>query len=281
MLTTDSFFEQGVKHDVCEDYALHGPDYAVVSDGCSNGGNPIHTDWGSRILCKVAEDEIATLRSFHPKLLFEDVADRAEEVCGAVPGLDPDCLTATLLLAFRQGETVRTLLMGDGVFGGRLRAGGWRVTAFSQTLNAPFYPSYLGKDLSAYYDKFGRQYQIASYACAEKFAAVEATSKEVELSESEPWFSAEFPLDEYDLVFIGSDGLASFSRNVPSETTKCAEPVPLTEVLEVLFDVPAVVRPNFLRAQRRWAFKRAVTGTFVHRGWRNGDDVSVAAVYRP
>ena len=61
-MNTGSFFTIGSTHLVCEDYALHGKDYVILSDGCSNGGGPrIHTDWGSRILCKAAEEHIQLL----------------------------------------------------------------------------------------------------------------------------------------------------------------------------------------------------------------------------
>ena len=62
-MISDSYFEIGNTHMVCQDYALNGssPDnrlhYSIVSDGCSSSK---HSEIGAQILCHVAQDCILT-----------------------------------------------------------------------------------------------------------------------------------------------------------------------------------------------------------------------------
>ncbi len=54
-METNSFYQIGKEHKVCEDYASCGIEpfpYAILSDGCSTGKN---TDIGSRILVSITK----------------------------------------------------------------------------------------------------------------------------------------------------------------------------------------------------------------------------------
>ena len=78
-MTTESIFEQGSTHEVCEDYAIQGGGYTILADGCSNGGGPrIDTDWGSRILCKAAEEHLNTLKTRNPLEYMTAVGETAK-----------------------------------------------------------------------------------------------------------------------------------------------------------------------------------------------------------
>ena len=54
-MNSDSYFEIGNTHQICQDYALSGNYkdmyYSVVSDGCSSAE---HSEIGAQILCHVA-----------------------------------------------------------------------------------------------------------------------------------------------------------------------------------------------------------------------------------
>jgi hypothetical protein len=106
-----------------------------------------------------------------------------------------------------------------------------------------------------------------------------AVVEERELNKKEPWFDAHFPNEDYDVVFVASDGLTSFYEKVNTGTSKHTAPVNILNVLEVLFDVNDYRRAGFLRLQRSWAFKRATRGTFVQRNWHNADDCSVGCLH--
>lgn len=58
-METNSFYQIGRDHKVCEDYAICGMEpfpYTILSDGCSTGK---HTDVGSRILVSMTKKNIA------------------------------------------------------------------------------------------------------------------------------------------------------------------------------------------------------------------------------
>lgn len=283
---TDSFFQQGVTHDVCEDYASHGPYHAVVSDGCSNGGGPrLHTDWGARILCKSVEAVYPMLRldgdpGFNQSVFFGQVGEKAREFFDiGWPDLSPGCLTATLALAYQCGDVVRTLLMGDGVVGARRRDGTWLVKVHEAASGACFYLKYLMyREPAKYFEQFGAAYRTTTYDGPLRDEAATRTMVEFELDRTRPWFADTFPADEFDFVFVGSDGLTSFYHAVNTGTSKHNEPVSVLNVLEVLFD-GLKPRGGYLQLQRNWAFKRRSPGTFQQRDWHSADDCSVAGLH--
>lgn len=303
---TDCFFEQGRTHEVCEDYAVCDPlkPFVALSDGCSNGGGPrIDSDWGARFLCKAAEQHQVELYQNQLSWFCELVLSTAEKQQQSFPNLNSDCLTATLL-AIRPNQHLLTkepcltaFMVGDGVYGGLKHNGEWTITAFEYQpggttgLAAPYYLRYmLGTDLSdhqRYFELFGGKVKMTTYVGKLGLGGAERQVTESEqiltfngmAAEPDiPIFWCDFSLDEYEGVFIGSDGLSSFEKLIKTETTKHTEPVPLLDVLEVLLDIP-VYRPGFLRLQRQWAFKRAVRGTFQQRSWHNNDDVSMGMIY--
>lgn len=260
---------------------MHGNDYAVVSDGCSNSGISIQTDWGARLLCKAVEEYRNFLR--HPSEMSTEqfckwVGDKAKCQVGMFPGLMPECLTATMILAQNDGlGAISTHLIGDGVVGARRRDGTLEVCSFEAISGAAFYPKYLWFEGEAdtYFQKFGGTYRLTTYLVMNGETKKEVV--ETELDRDKPWFYNLFPHDEYDTVFIGSDGLSSFYHRVQTDTSKHNEPVPLMDVLGVLLDVN--YRPGFLKLQRQWAFRRNVAGTFPRREWHNADDVSLAVLH--
>jgi hypothetical protein len=290
----DSFFQQGARHDVCEDYALHGDTFAVISDGCSNGGGPrMDTDWGARLICKAVQQYIVTalrksrLPNISYGLMLEvfwtNVGNAVRQQVAAIPGLSPDCMTATAGVVYDDCGVMTAMLFGDGVIGARRREDKrWEVKEYKPDKGAPYYLTYFVNDgTDRYLKTFGGDHTTTLYRCAPKFAAVEEeVTAGQPFSRLTPWFWATFPKDEYDLAFVGSDGLSSFFKKINTGTSKHTEPVPLPDVLGVILDV-GNPRDGFLSLVRNWAFKRNVKGTFVERDWHSYDDVSVGALYAP
>lgn len=286
---TDSFFQQGETHEVCEDYAVHGNGYAIVSDGCSNGGGPsIHTDWGSRLLCKAAEYNLFCLTTNHDRmnfnerknLFFHEVWSDAAKIASSLPNLQRECLTATLGIAYKDLGVVRTILYGDGVVGARRRDGKWEIRSYEPIQGAPYYLKYQKTEGDAlrYFERFDGRYKASTYVCDGKLGVESTQTATVAIDPDNPAFDAHFPVEEYDLVFVGTDGLSAFFQKVNTGTSKHNEPVSLLSVLGVLLDAN-FNRPGCLRLQRHWAFKRTLAGTFPQRGWHTGDDVSLGIVH--
>jgi hypothetical protein len=296
---TGSFFTIGTTHVICEDYALCGKDYAIISDGCSNGGGGrINTDWGSRFLCKAAEeqllrianaqqnagDEVAALLADDPNALFRQIITTANVQRRLFPRLEPECLTATLGLIFPFKLGLRAILAGDGVIVGKRRDGSFDIyqlefEAGGECNNsAPFYPRYLidPASFNQYIKLFGGCLKITNY-----------TGVWGEMQKSVSWqdtqfnnfvFCRSFPISEYEYVLVGSDGLSSFYEIIQNETSKRKSMLELLEVLKVVLDFPDY-GVNFAERQGQWIFKQNKPNCFHRLGWSNGDDVSFGVVY--
>jgi hypothetical protein len=103
------------------------------------------------------------------------------------------------------------------------------------------------------------------------------TEKEHTLDPKAPQISFDFPINDYEFVFVCSDGVESFYHPIRNDVQKSNEPIFVLDALRVLLDFPA--RPGFARLQRNWVFKQDRKGTFIRRNWKNGDDLSVGAIH--
>jgi len=298
-MLTDSFFVQGTTHEVCEDYAVHGGDYAIISDGCSNAGGPrIHTDFGSRILTKAAEEHIY---QDNVEAFLQGVSATSRTQQRAFPNLPDACLTATLGTLRKVGDSHRALLVGDGVVGGRRRDGRWKIHVV-EFPGGPYYLKYqMFGETPKWIEQFGQTYKIHTYfgnirspemefpewadqppSSKERMGAwsnhVTFSTQEQNFSVIKPYNEFVFPADDYEFTFICSDGPEAFYIPVKSPRRKYNEPVCVLDVLRVLLDF-VTVRPGFARLQSNWVFRQDKAGTFRRRNWLNGDDVAVGVIH--
>lgn len=292
-LITDSYFQQGTTHDICEDYALHGSNYVVLSDGCSNGGGPsLESDWGSRLLAKAGEQYIRLVGSESQSNYGVACADLAKDQCALFPSLSINCITATLA-ATRfddKAQIFHNIMYGDGMILGRRRDKTWEMHQYefvpggTSGQAAPFYPRYmlLQEEMNRFFEFFGGGFLHTIYK-GDLFNgdSKDITKEEITgtLTKEKPYFENQFSAVDFDLNLISTDGIFSFYQQVRTETSKYNTPVNLLDVLRIAIDVHT--RPGFLRLQRQWAFKRDVAGTFVRKKWHNGDDVSFGGIYCP
>lgn len=295
-MLTDMFTHQGVTHEICEDYAIKGDDFVILSDGCSNGGGPrIDSDWGSRFLCAAAEEHIELLKDNKDGSFFSAVGATVAAQQRSFPRLRPSSLSATLMcLAAQPLGNIKAIVMGDGVIGGRLRESKeWHIVALNYVSGAPFYLKYIIFDEDRrYMEKRGRAMKISVSTGTfgiDKADHVFGTNGELEtqmkeethdheLSVDQPWESYVYN-EDYDLVFVATDGVESFYRNVVTNTSKHNEPIKMIEVVRKIFSI-LEFGPCFMQAQHYWNFKRNMPGTFLNLGWQNSDDISMGAIYR-
>lgn len=294
-MLSDSYFEQGSTHEVCEDYALHGDNYAILSDGCSNGGGPrIDSDWGARLLCKSAEEQIS---NFDPSVLISSIGNRAKTLMQSLPNLAPDCLTATLMMLRILDGKFHAFTIGDGVVGGKRKDGRWKIHVIKFP-KGPFYLRYnIFEEEKVFFDAFGDKYVVETYFGKLMTPEMDPpeivdyddrvnqwqqymtySEKEFTLNPSEPYNIFEFPIEEYEFAFVSSDGMDSFYQPRITTTKKYNENICILDALRVVMDF-MTIRPAFARLQRHWAFKQNKTGTLVRRNWKNGDDVSMGVIH--
>lgn len=257
MLSADCFFALGSSHRVCQDYAVASPqgDYVILSDGCSSVPD---TDIGARLLVKAAQAYIGLENS---QALLAHAVARAE-ACTRALGLSRSCLAATLLVARKQENVIQTLVAGDGVIMARRRQdGAIFIYAYTCEPNAPFYLYYTLDDelRDLHRGRFGdaRKGMFTHYSDAK-------TSTREWTESSDFTVGPSFPLADFDLTALVSDGAASVSSS-------CG-PVPLEEIVREFVSFKTL-KGEFVRRRLRRAFE-----LFRQRGWTCFDDISVAVI---
>jgi hypothetical protein len=278
-MNIDSFFTIGTTHLVCEDYALHGENYVILSDGCSNGGGPrIHTDWGSRILCKAAEQHIDLLPD--DRLAFNNrCISTAMTQVASFPKLSNLCLTATLLIAVIKHGKIWIHLVGDGTFGFKFKDGSYGIHDYNFESSAPYYLKYdlSNEDRAEYLEKFGSNVKHTIWTISPSIF----TKLEIEESILDKRFfssECEYDVDDVEFVFIASDGLSSFYKTVINGTNKQNIRIPIPEVCETLLDFKNF-GSNFVERQCHWVFKTNRVGSFGRNDILHSDDVSLGVIY--
>ena len=116
-MNTDCYFGIGSTHKICQDYAIAANGLIIVSDGCST---VVHSDFGSRLLTKAAEDHV--YRGYRDDLMLHGVIRTAEVFCKSL-SLPVEALSATLLIGKIENNCFSILCVGDGVIAAQHRSG--------------------------------------------------------------------------------------------------------------------------------------------------------------
>jgi hypothetical protein len=165
--STDHYFQIGHAHYTagkpCQDHALSRSSgqiaCAIVSDGCSTGGN---TDVGSRILTfgtlqAIRDHAKASSGSLETAAI--SITARQQQLIGAVRpmiGLERGDMLATCIYAYFTQSGGLIHVQGDGVIGLKYRDGDVLMRRYEWADNVPFYPSYEGRDLEAFIERHGK-----------------------------------------------------------------------------------------------------------------------------
>ncbi|MBP9821866.1 MAG: protein phosphatase 2C domain-containing protein [Candidatus Pacebacteria bacterium] len=162
-LYADHYFHIGAAHyssgKPCQDYSISGSNgteaYAIVSDGCSTGGN---TDVGARVLA------LATLQALKDSHLFVGRADMDSRLIASAQqatlkstqlmlGLNRVDMLSTCAYIFINQNSGFVHVQGDGVIALRYRNGETMMFRSDWTKNAPFYPAYDDADAITFIDR--------------------------------------------------------------------------------------------------------------------------------
>lgn len=253
-MNTDYHFAIGRQHTICEDYALAGPDWIAVSDGCSESA---HSDVGARLICHMAAvggPDFAAARA-------RPLLDRL--------GLPPAALDATLLYARHNPDTrsVVVRIYGDGVVVGRRRDGTNVIKVSTFPSGAPLYQNYATDSVRrrGYFAQFGGAHVLHTIT-----EGVNDRWSFDHTPDSADVICCEFPTDTFDLVLLMSDGALSFDRTEPSGSKA---PVEITEIVDEMLAIKGFVGEFLTRRVKR--FLRDAEA----RGWRHHDDFAVAGIY--
>ena len=297
MIIADCYFAIGKTHTVCEDYAISGTlergdqdnrpflTMAAVSDGCSSSKN---SDWGSRFLCQSDLHVLANLdftTNEEGEVVIEDLAargiqiiERAESMrrTAEVSSLAND---ATLLMAYWPWGTpdIKVCAWGDGVIAARNRHSQeveFYIIEFGA--GAPGYLSYSanpGRKAMFMEATNEGEHTLSGYHLDSDQASAFLWEEKTGLDP----VTLNFPVADYDLVAVLTDGAQSFQAVQNTGTGKKPVLVPLREVLDQIMNI---------KNHSKGFVTRRVRNGFLHRfcvknEWSHVDDLGVGMVYIP
>jgi hypothetical protein len=211
-MNTDSIFQIGKDHVVCQDYAMAditaNVAYAIVSDGCSASPN---VDVGARVLAMSAKSILLqrALNNDFTTNFGSSCIFHSNRIFELFPTLNHTALDATLLMASVINKELKCIIHGDGVY---IRRGKEKteVVHVELTSGAPDYLSYhLNKGRMEAYLNLTDNVKKVNITTIHTDGSVV-----VDAIEYEPFVPVffEYTVDEGDIIAVISDGINSFQN---------------------------------------------------------------------
>jgi hypothetical protein len=280
-MNTDSYFAIGSSHTVCEDYACHNSECAVVSDGCSHGGtnNLYKTDFGARFLALAAMEHLPLFDQQSEDAFAAAVIGASNNMRRAL-GLDIGSLAATLIVLKHNEDKIIGFMCGDGVMGGRRTDGTWNINIIEYPSGAPLYLRYLmtKADCLNYISMFGSKVNETTVVGDISDPQGHDKKENVWDATQKLFFHGEYPVDEYEFVFAASDGIMSFKKLVQTETSKHHERIDVLDAVNSLLNIKRF-NGDFLRRHVQWQFQKDLGDTIKSKQWIHDDDLGLGAIY--
>lgn len=263
-MNADSTFIIGATHSVCQDYAVAGETYAILSDGCSSSPD---TDIGARLLVKAVEHILRTDGDREPASLHENAAALALTWSRSLH-LTPQVVDATLLTAHINEDRLIVMCSGDGVVVAELNDGSIDVFTISYPSGYPFYPAYLQQP-----ERLDALRSTGLTKVIKHFNSIADEPKEYTWGDDSPTQTFTFKTSAYKYVALVSDGIHSFLSTQQWITGKRIEPVAMTEVLRELLAFKSLHGAFVARRVKKFMKD-------CHRkGWQHSDDLSLAVIH--
>lgn len=267
-MNSDSYFEIGSTHLVCQDYALSGNYkdmfYGIISDGCSSAE---YSEIGASILCHGAKYCLALNYELFKErvdvqvianILGNSILKRADDVRKIYP-VPYTALQATLFIVVMIEGKSFIFGWGDGVIILQSPTGKVDVVEIDYPdTNAPFY---LCSDLTAYCDKFGSD-RVVRYS---NYLLSDSSATPADFKVNKPYV-ASFDGVGPSSITICSDGLTQYQNESRSGFVKAINMIPQ------IIDYPNL-KGEFVK--RTMNFLRR---DLSKKNWSHADDVSVATV---
>lgn len=221
-MSCDSYYGIGDRHQVCQDYALHGSaenmEYVIVADGCSSAE---YSEIGAQILCHAAKYQIALSNqtglfqecslSTLSSVLGNGILKRIDEVRMSYP-ISKSALEATLLIAIKVPLKTFVFVWGDGVIIECFRREDgtehYVICDIDFTNNTPFYLIY---NREQYIENLVDEgYEPRTYYTY-YFSGSEGSNKREKYSDGMPYMSSsEHEGSVLTSLTVCSDGIKSF-----------------------------------------------------------------------
>ena len=276
---TDSYFKIGSSHPICQDFATSGLlksiPYTIIADGCSGAKD---SDWGARLLVRSLSENI------YPGPLTDayQIAGRLSQSHCRTLNLPNEALTATLLsvsvVETGTPHRFQAAIFGDGCIVARRNDGTLEVISHEFSTGAPYYLRYnLDQESHLQYCKeFGEgQLLITSTELGGTASKSHPINVEtLNVNNGDTLYIYDFPISEYNLVAVLSDGVKSFEKKVKTDTQISTTTVPMYSILLELFQFKGYAG-HFVQRRCIKQFK-----VFEELGWSHFDDFSIGVMCR-
>lgn len=307
-MNTDSYFEIGYTHDVCEDYAIagtlkNGVGFAIVCDGCSNSRN---VDVGARILAICAAQVLHSMAEYRKpegftadpikdfsKVLASETIGKAKCIIEQM-SLPIYVLDSTLVVALMFGSISRIFIYGDGGFIATDENGKVSYTFVNFDSSAPYYLTYtLDPERNKRYNNdFGdkevwlKSLYLPSDANLDEQTPLEDWEEKTILSgkddslDSDFYFNTFFEIPANRRVSVVSDGVHTYSVPLQTDTVDFGTDLSRMELHDI----------DYRRIIRECSALKGTQGAFIKRRMKrfqlncknnhifHADDVSIASI---
>lgn len=268
-MQTDSFFYIGKSHTVCEDYALHGKNCIILSDGCSSSK---YSDIGSRLLCITAN---RILNSFISVPFSYDEFGKKVAVCVSeqlrLLDLPMTTMDATLMVAFEFKGLLYLYTYGDGYYQIKFKNKHIQFGTVKFNRNAPYYLSYWlsPQNNIDYIKKYGNGVELITGTYINGTCEMNSEIVDLSFSHDKPLINFPIPIDQVEYIMLMSDGVESF-QNYSALPTIPIKPSDIIEELSCFKNKNG----QFITRRVKAALKQ-----FRKDGIEHFDDLSVAGMY--
>lgn len=284
-MKTDSIFEIGSSHDICQDFALTGTVnekiyFAIVADGCTESHKHSgEVDFGARVLAYAAREALRYMFARIPDLktaqeclpdfnsnLREKILDATKEI-GSLLNLSELFSDATLVIAITDGKIALTLTYGDGGVIVYKRNGDIIYREVSFLSSAPYYLSYLrnkGRN-DGYRIQFGASPAVITTYQINGVSGESRQANEVHNTIDEGLYDHTAAIfDDFLSISVTSDGIKSYD--------KLGETIPSQELVKKFISFK---NQNAGFLQRRFNFLKK---EHKEQNITHYDDISVATI---
>lgn len=284
-MKTDSYFEIGSSHDVCQDFALTGKIndkiyFAIVADGCTESHKQSgEADFGARILSYSAREALrdmlgnltdlkqiqSTIPSFNKNLRAKIL--QSTKTIGDLLKLSELFADATLAIIITDGNLANTFIYGDGGIIVYKRNGDIIYKEVTFLSSAPYYLMYtMNKNRNdGYRIQFGASPAvITTYEIHGVDGCVRQANEVFNTIDETIYDHTATTFDDFLSISVTSDGIKSYD--------KLGTPIPSTDLAKK-FIAFKNSNPGFLQRRFNFLKKEHKEENVTHY-----DDVSVATV---
>jgi len=286
-MKTDSYYQIGLSHEVCEDYAFSGEinehiSYAIIADGCSSAEQ---VDVGARVLVHSAieflreyyfsSNSIETDKNIFEHKLRNSVIAKSIMVVKQL-GLPIHSLCSTLIVSIMDKTRANVFMYGDGVVSVKYCNGDVIKYKVEYESGAPYYMIYSTnkEDDIMYTSHYGNTKTIKTKWDTSKDRDIVINTDTISRYDFEHYQNTCFSFLNPEVVSVMSDGVNSFREFVDGDNLKLTlEPVDTIKVADRMTDFKNFNGKFVNRRMKRF------NKDCAKDGWTHYDDVSIASIF--